>query len=188
MTKDKNGYLVDVETLAERLEVADIDKAIEIATKAKAILKIGNTVRYDWLKAVEWKALNDQVKKEDISWLKAGIGSGYTHTADVTITESSESNKRRMRVYVRRDRINTKFTERVRMLIGVLDNRLYITFNSADQVENGGMLIEKNQTGLAALFTIPDDFEIDRKLMIGRYDIHQAAEDLWYVKLSEKKV
>lgn len=188
MNKDKNRF-VDVVTLAKKLEVADIDKAIEIATKAKAVMKIGIKVWYDWEKAVEWKALNDQVKKEDISWIKAGVGSPYTHTADVSITSSSGlANKKRIRVYVRRDSITTKFTERVRMMIGVLDNCLYITFNPADQVENGGMLIEKNKIGLVALFTIPDDFEIDRKLMIGNYDIHQAAEDLWYVKLSEKKV
>jgi len=186
MNKDKNRF-VDVVTLAKKLEVADIDKAIEIATKAKAVMKIGIKVWYDWEKAVEWKALNDQVKKEDISWIGVGVGSPYTHSADVTITTASDSkNKRRIRVYVRRDSIAIKFTERIRMMIGVLDNCLYITFNPADQLD-GGMLIEKNKTGLAAQFTIPDNFEIDRKLMVGNYNIHQAAEDLWYVKLSEKK-
>ena len=186
MNKDKTRF-VDVVTLAKKLEVADIDKAIEIATKAKAVMKIGIKVWYDWEKAVEWKALNDQVKKEDISWVGVGIGSPYSHTADVAITKTSDpANKRRIRIYVRRDSITTKFTERVRMMIGVLDNCFYITFNPADQLD-GGMLIEKNKTGLAAKFTIPEDFEVDRELMIGNYDIHQAAEDLWYVKLSEKK-
>ncbi len=172
MNKDSMRF-TDAKTLAEKLAMS-VDKAVELAVKADAIMRIGTKQWYDWEKAVEYKSrLRD---RQNIAWIgimKQGMGQSE-HDIKISI-----DNGKRPRMRIRINNASLEGMEKKkRMLVGLLDNRLYVTFS-----DNEGYSTENNQTTTAINITP----RAELKKFIGEYDIlHRCADDLAYIDLDEK--
>ena len=181
-----NKRFVPVTELTKRLglKASEAEKAMKIADKAEATMKIGVKIWYDWEKALDYKNTHPDFDREAIKWIQFGANKGGYHRkcdkVRLTINKCDKKSKR-LRFAIPKDLIKKKYDPLKDLIMcGTYENMMFFSFSKSD-----GFALEKdNKSYYAATIKCDDKLELWAG---GEYTLHQEDDELYYIVFEEKE-